>query len=67
MDFDHIEGKKKFNIGAAANAGRSRVSIQKEMKKCEVVCANCHRVRTWSRRMYAEKEEHGQPIMGGPQ
>lgn len=48
MDFDHIE-EKKFNISQMIKESRSIDSIQKEMNKCELVCANCHRERTWNR------------------
>lgn len=49
LDFDHVEGKKVGHIGTLA----SRVSMTRllaEIEKCEVVCANCHRVRTETRR-----------------
>jgi hypothetical protein len=48
MDFDHVEGTKAFNVGEATNKS-SRV-ILLEIAKCEVVCANCHRDRTYRRR-----------------
>jgi hypothetical protein len=45
MDFDHVRGKKSFGIGSNV---RCRVGILlKEIEKCEVVCANCHRIRTY--------------------
>ena len=47
LDFDHKPGTKSFNIGA--NEGRSWVNLLTEMAKCEVVCANCHRIRTYNR------------------
>jgi hypothetical protein len=44
LEFDHI-GEKNFNIGYAFERyGWER--ILKEIKLCEVVCANCHRRRT---------------------
>ena len=49
MDFDHIDGKKKHNIARYANSAVSIKTIKDEIAKCEVVCANCHRYRTWSR------------------
>lgn len=50
MDYDHLPGfVKEFEIGMAA-AGRSRAAVLAEMAKCELVCANCHRVRTHQRR-----------------
>lgn len=49
MEFDHVRGEKLFNIG---NQGRNYVTMKKlkdEIRKCELVCANCHRMRTWNR------------------
>lgn len=45
MDFDHLEDKE-FNI-ATMKSSISR--IQEEIKKCELVCSNCHRLRTFIR------------------
>ena len=45
MDFDHVRGKKLFNVGTAG-ARHSFPQVEREIKKCEVVCANCHRERT---------------------
>ena len=46
MDFDHINGDKSFTIGpAVAKIGMEK--LQEEIDKCEVVCANCHRERTF--------------------
>lgn len=45
LDFDHIKGEKVFNV---CNA-KSIKQASEEMKKCEVVCANCHRIRTYER------------------
>lgn len=48
MDFDHIDpAKKKFMIGrAVSTGGKSLKIIRKEIEKCDLVCANCHRIRT---------------------
>lgn len=45
--FDHIKGIKLFNIGTANSLSRKRVL--EEIKKCEIVCANCHGIRTFLR------------------
>lgn len=45
MDFDHL-GDKEFNI---SNGSMSLAKVKAEIEKCEVVCANCHRVRTHTR------------------
>jgi hypothetical protein len=51
LDFDHIKDGKMFNISNMAGCGYSFETIRKEIRKCEVVCANCHRVRTKKRRV----------------
>src|SRR5690606_4275050 len=48
MDFDHIKGKKIANVSdMTGRFGWDK--IQKEINKCEIVCSNCHRQRTWER------------------
>ena len=51
LDFDHIDisSSKKFNIGSWSRAVLSIEAIELEIKKCELVCANCHRKRTFSK------------------
>lgn len=46
MDFDHLYDKE-FNISIASNKAYSEDKVWNEIKKCEVVCANCHRIRTF--------------------
>lgn len=45
LEFDH-KGDKKFNLADAARRGYSLKTIKREIEKCDVVCANCHRRRT---------------------
>jgi hypothetical protein len=48
MQFDHVTGKKSFNIGYGMwKIGLKR--ILEEIAKCEIVCANCHADRTYRR------------------
>lgn len=47
MDFDHVYGEKEFNI--SQKLGVSVEHLLKEVAKCELVCSNCHRIRTSSR------------------
>ena len=52
MDFDHRPGEKKLStVSQLSNS--SRVKMLDEIIKCDVVCANCHRVRT-QRRLYGK-------------
>jgi hypothetical protein len=51
MDFDHREGTSKaFNVGSMFAHHYSRDLIETEVAKCDLVCANCHRIRTRDRR-----------------
>jgi hypothetical protein len=47
MDFDHVRGEKLFSLNCSIS--RTIPSILAEMEKCELVCANCHRIRTYTR------------------
>lgn len=46
MEFDHT-GDKKSNISELASRKASQKQLWEEISKCDVVCANCHKVRTW--------------------
>lgn len=48
MQFDHIGDDKLFTIGSAYTSV-SRQRLWAEIAKCELVCANCHAVRTHRR------------------
>jgi hypothetical protein len=50
LEFDHVRGVKRDNISVMAGAGLSWKTIQLEIAKCEVRCANCHRRQTFYRR-----------------
>lgn len=47
MDFDHL-GDKIDMISKLVKLGGTK-KLQEELTKCEVVCANCHRIRTFER------------------
>lgn len=49
LEFDHIRGVKKADVSKMAGTSFSLKKIQDEIAKCEVVCANCHRIRTGDR------------------
>ena len=48
MQWDHLPGEVK--LGAVSSLrGRSKKEILDEIAKCELVCANCHAIRTFQR------------------
>ena len=51
MQFDHVIGNKLFNIADMVYRGRSLESLKVEISKCELVCSNCHAIRTHHRRV----------------
>ncbi len=48
MDFDH-KYNKDFCINRGEAQGIAKSRLIAEMAKCDVVCANCHRIRTHKR------------------
>lgn len=49
MDFDHRERNDKISeIAHMAGRNWSLENIKKEVEKCDLVCANCHRIRTYA-------------------
>ena len=50
MDFDHVSGKKVADVSVLCYQRAPLEVIQSEVQKCQVVCSNCHRIRTWTRK-----------------
>lgn len=48
LEFDHVRGVKLFNIGESF--WKNPDDFQNEVYKCDVRCANCHRIVTQERR-----------------
>ena len=55
MQFDHVKGKKLFNIGGSYT--RPIKKLIAEIRKCVIVCANCHADRTYKQGRKAQKEK----------
>lgn len=49
MDFDHVHGGKVKNVSRLVGGSYRLDLIIDEIKKCEIVCACCHRLRTAAR------------------
>lgn len=56
MDYDHIDpSNKTAKVSAMVYAGSMPLLLD-EIEKCEVVCANCHRIRTHNRNYTRKKK-----------
>jgi hypothetical protein len=49
MDFDHRPGEVKAFTVSVARRGMPLHQVLAEIAKCDVVCANCHRIRSRDR------------------
>lgn len=55
MDFDHRNPDEKvLTINQAQGLGWSISRIREEIDKCDLVCSNCHRIRTHERACMAQ-------------
>ena len=46
LHFDHVRGRKLFDIAEGIKSGIPLIKLQKEIGKCVVRCAYCHAIRT---------------------
>lgn len=50
LEFDHLdETTKEFSVAEGMKLGYAFSRIEDEIKKCQVLCANCHRIKTYER------------------
>ena len=54
MDFDHRDGEIKLSKISLVASSFGWEKLKAEVAKCDVVCANCHRIRT-----YKKKQRYG--------
>lgn len=75
MQFDHLPGTEKRDDIGRLMRHSSKGLVLAEIAKCELVCANCHAIRTFRRRTADEYGRAGGPpptpaeaaaSMGGP-
>ena len=57
MQFDHVGDDKTDHVSKMAYDGVSLATLDTEIAKCELVCANCHFERTHQRRLALGKPE----------
>lgn len=57
MDFDHREPRRKsFQVTSTRAMLMRRERVIEEIEKCDIVCANCHAVRTYALQMARKAE-----------
>lgn len=56
MQFDHVRGEKVDKVSNLVNA--PRLLLEAEIAKCDLVCGNCHKIRTHTRRVGQTSEAH---------
>jgi DNA-binding CsgD family transcriptional regulator len=49
LEFDHREGTKKIGSPSDLYSKNGIKAGLEEISKCDIVCANCHKVRTYNR------------------
>lgn len=49
MQFDHVRGEKIKDVSQICASRGAKEMLKVEITKCDVVCANCHAIRTYSR------------------
>ena len=55
LDFDHRDGsEKKGNVSRMVSLDR----VKAEIAKCDVRCANCHRIKTYERQIAGGQTAH---------
>ena len=48
LEFHHVDGKKEFEIGKKTNTLKGIDKLKKEVDKCELLCANCHKEKHYN-------------------
>ncbi len=59
MDFDHVDPSSKISRVTSLVGRASIERILAEAAKCDIVCANCHRLRTFDRRRSKQAVQAG--------
>lgn len=49
MHFDHLDSSNKVDKVSTILQNSGLESALNEIKKCQLLCANCHSIRTWKR------------------
>lgn len=51
LEFDHVRGNKLYEVSYMITKSYRLSKIEEEISKCDIRCANCHRIITQERRL----------------
>lgn len=60
LEFDHREGRTIGISIAAFSCCSGWDKLRYEVSKCDVVCANCHKIRSWTRGQFHAADKRQQ-------
>lgn len=63
LEFDHVRGEKRLDVSRMVNSAVSVSTINTEISKCEVRCANCHRRKTYKQRKLKERGHQAAKVL----
>lgn len=55
LDFNHVRGEKLFNVSQDTKVAWRKLVL--EMEKCDILCANCHRIHTYENKHWHTKRK----------
>ena len=56
LDFDHVNpDQKTLAVSEMANTSYSIQRIKQEIRKCRILCSNCHRIHTYTQMGYSSR------------
>lgn len=55
LEFDHVPGRGTKSANVMNLLGKGYKALWDEIAKCDVVCATCHRIRTFNRSKLAQR------------
>lgn len=68
LEFDHRDGARKTaEVTKLAADGVTWTAVLREIEKCDVRCANCHRARTWLTQPAWRRNAHDEARDGATQ
>jgi hypothetical protein len=65
MEFDHVRGEKRYAVSHLVCSNLSLDYLLDEIANCDIVCSNCHRLRTFARKVWMRKEVEPQRLRNG--